>query len=145
VGHPGASLTSLTYLSTATERFGPGELRDLLAHSRERNHERGLTGLLLHVDGRFIQTLEGETATVDATYERIAADPRHRDVFVTWREEVDHRAYPDWSMGFEDLDAEEAARLPGFSDFLAATPGSGATDHLGSSGVFHRIFRDRMR
>ena len=137
-------MISLTYLSTATERFGPEDLRDLLAHSRRRNQERDLTGMLLHVDGRFIQTLEGEAATVDETYARIAADPRHRDVFVTWREEIVDRSYPDWSMGFEDLDADEAAALPGFSDFLDATPGSGVAD-LGSAGVFHRIFRDRMR
>lgn len=139
-------MVSLTYLSTATESFDDEALRELLAHSRRRNAQRGLTGMLLHVDGRFIQTLEGDAATVDATYATIAADPRHRDVFVAWREEVEERSFPDWSMGFEDLPPEEAASLAGFSDFLATTPGDrAATDHLGSPGIFHRIFRDRMR
>ena len=85
-------MISLTYLSTAAERFSDAELRNLLEDSRNRNHAVGLTGMLLYVGGHFIQTLEGTDDVVDATYERIARDPRHRDVFTALREEIDKRA-----------------------------------------------------
>ena len=39
-------------------------LEHLLAASRARNLQRGITGLLLFRDGIFIQVLEGKTAAV---------------------------------------------------------------------------------
>jgi hypothetical protein len=139
-------MISLTYLSTATERFSDAELRDLLEDSRNRNHAVGLTGMLLYVGGHFIQTLEGPDGVVDATYERIARDSRHRDVFTALREETESRTFPDWSMGFESVSAEAAAVLPGFNDYLdTKTMSAESGRDLGRAGVFHRVFRDRMR
>lgn len=139
-------MISLTYLSTATTDFDQPALRGLLEVSRRNNHAQGLSGMLLFAGGHFIQTLEGPPAEVDATFERIAADPRHRDVIVALREGVEERAFAEWSMGFEELGDHEVERLPGFSDFLAATTERQAlAQHLGRAGVFHRVFRDRMR
>jgi hypothetical protein len=137
---------SLTYLSTATAPYGDSELRDLLRASREKNHAADLTGMLLYVGGHFIQTLEGAGDVVDATFARIEKDPKHRDVFIALREEVEGRTFPDWSMGFESLTSEEAADLPGFNDYLEAkTMSEENGQRLGRAGVFHRVFRDRMR
>jgi hypothetical protein len=139
-------MISLTYLSTASDRFSDAELRDLLEDSRHRNHAVGLTGMLLYVGGHFIQTLEGLDDVVDATYERIARDSRHRDVFTALREEIESRTFPDWSMGFESLSAREASELPGFNDYLdTKTISEDSGRDLGRAGVFHRVFRDRMR
>jgi hypothetical protein len=140
------TVISLTYLSTAVEAFDEAKLLDLLRTAREKNHGAGLTGMLLYVGGHFIQTLEGSEDAVDATFARIGQDPRHRDVFMTLRESTEARTFPDWSMGFETLSAEEATLLPGFNDYLdtkAMSPDSG--ESLGRAGVFHRVFRDRMR
>jgi hypothetical protein len=139
-------LISLTYLSTAAEPFSASELRDLLRIVREKNHAVDLTGMLLYVRGHFVQTLEGSQDVVDATFARIAQDPRHRDVFIALREEIESRTFPDWSMGFESLSPEEASLLPGFNDYLAAkTMPQESGQSLGRAGVFHRVFRDRMR
>lgn len=139
-------MISLTYMSTATERFGESELRDLLAAVRSKNHGAELTGMLLYVGGHFIQTLEGSPDVVDATFARIEKDPRHRDVFAALREEIESRSFPDWSMGFESLSAEEASLLPGFNDYLdTETTPDGSGQDLGRAGIFHRVFRDRMR
>jgi hypothetical protein len=138
-------MISLTYFSTAVDAFDVDRLEELLAISRSNNHRAGLTGMLLYAGGHFIQTLEGPAEVVDATYTRIEADPRHRDVFITLREEIGDRAYPDWSMGFEQLSADQAQHLPGFNDYLDTTdqgPGTGAVNR---AGVFHRAFRDNMR
>ena len=139
-------MISLTYLSTATMPFSPADLSDLLASTRERNHADGLTGVMLYAGGHFIQTLEGPEFAVDATFERIGRDTRHRDVYIALREEIATRAFPDWSMGFETVDLDEAAALPGFNDYLEGKPMSPeSTRQLGHAGIFHRVFRDNMR
>jgi hypothetical protein len=141
-------MISLTYMSTAAAPFDPAALEDLLRVSRRNNAEAGLTGMLLYLDGHFIQTLEGEAEAVDAKYELISLDPRHRSVFVAMRRTIHERAFPDWTMGFEAYDATRAAGLPGFSDFLAAKSEQDrqrTVAHLGEAGIFHRIFRDQMR
>lgn len=139
-------MISLTYLSTAAVPFDAADLHELLIVSRRNNHARGLTGMLLHVDGHFIQTLEGDADDVEGAFATIAADPRHHDVFITWRESIAERTFPDWSMGFEDVDPDQRTATEGLNDFLAAkTEMDKTAAHLGNPGVFHRIFRDRMR
>jgi len=139
-------MISFTYLSTATEPYSADQLRDLLATSRERNHAAELTGMLLYAGGHFIQTLEGVEGIVDATLARIQRDTRHRNLYVVLREEIETRAFPDWSMGFESLTPDEAADLPGFNDYLEGRQMSPeAKKKLGHAGIFHRVFRDNMR
>lgn len=144
--YSGDVVISLTYLSTATRELSQPELEELLAHSRRNNTVAELSGMLLYADGHFIQTLEGDAEVVDAAFERIQADTRHRNVIVALREEIDERTFPDWSMGFESLTPEQTAAVPGFNDYL--DPGSQLykdTKRLGRAGIFHRIFRDDMR
>ena len=134
---------SLTYLSSATQKPDADELERLLRSVRVKNEALGITGLLLYADGNYVQTLEGPGDVVDAAFGRIVADPRHRGVFVAWREEIEEREYPDWSMGFREMDAEQAASIPGFNDYLALR---GRTAGRSSPAeVFHRIFRDGPR
>jgi hypothetical protein len=139
-------MISLTYLSTATVSFGENDLGDLLSSSRERNQAAGLTGAMLYAGGHFIQTLEGPEEAVEALFDRIGRDERHRSIIVALREEIDTRVFPDWSMGFETLDEEEAGKLPGFNTYL--TDGKVSVEDaalLGRPGIFHRVFRDNMR
>lgn len=137
---------SLTYLSTATFPFSRDTLQSLLSHSRQRNQAADLSGMLLYADGHFIQTIEGAEQAVDETYSRITRDTRHRDIIVALREPISERRFGSWSMGFDQLDETRAMRMPGFNDFLAArTEADRTAQHLGRAGVFHRVFRDRMR
>jgi stress-induced morphogen len=140
-------MISITYISTAEAPFNPSSLDELLLASRERNHRNGITGMLLYAGGHFIQTLEGAHEVVDATFARIEQDARHRSVYVALREQLATRVFPDWSMGFETLTADEAsALLPGFNTYLEGKPISAEdAKALGRAGVFHRVFRDRMR
>lgn len=135
---------SLTYLSAASPKLDGAELRDLLAAVRPKNEELGITGVLLYADGNFVQTLEGPDDVVEDTFARIRVDSRHREVTEAWREEIEERAFPDWSMGFRELSADETSTLPGFNDYLehrGRTTGGPAF----TAEVFHRIFRDGAR
>ncbi|WP_144714297.1 BLUF domain-containing protein [Curtobacterium pusillum] len=111
-------LQSLVYMSSATAPFDDDALEAVLAHARERNTEDGLTGLLLHRDGRFMQLLEGPYDAVLSTYQRILADDRHDSVRLLAEESIHTRRFPEWSMAF-DRDASVGDDVPdGFSDFL---------------------------
>jgi hypothetical protein len=137
---------SLTYMSTAVKPFDDHDLRRLLDASRARNHAAGLTGMLLYVGGHFIQTLEGPPDVADETFARIEQDPRHRDLIIALRDQIESRTFPDWSMGFESLSTDEAASLPGYNDYLdTKTISEESGRDLGRAGIFHRVFRDRMR
>jgi hypothetical protein len=106
-------MLQLVYVSTATAPLSEVSLRALLAFARTRNAARGVTGMLLYQSGVFLQVLEGDRATVEATFAKIELDRRHRDVVTLWHGDIESRNFGDWSMGFVDVGAAAMA-LPGF-------------------------------
>lgn len=109
----------LVYLSTATVPFSPEDLAALLTKSRRNNRPLWITGMLLHQAGSFLQVLEGEEAPVRALAAKISRDARHNKFVILHEETTTQRLFPDWSMGFEDLDGAEG--LDGFSHFMKST------------------------
>ncbi len=108
----------LSYASVAVTPFASAELQELLLTSRRNNMQLGITGMLLYKDGEFMQVLEGEQAAVQALYARIARDPRHQRATTILEGPTDARHFPDWSMGFRDLEDPAVAALPGYSPLL---------------------------
>jgi hypothetical protein len=107
------SMQQLVYVSNAVTTFNDDALRVLLARARSNNTALGVSGMLLHQTGTFLQVLEGEDSVVDRLYERISHDPRHAHVLLLTRDEIAQRNFADWSMGFVDVRGT-AKRLPGF-------------------------------
>jgi hypothetical protein len=95
-----SSLHRLLYLSRAAGPMASAEVDRLLQAARARNRESGLTGALLHYDGRFLQALEGEPQAVAACFERIRRDPRHADVLPLFEGTVGERCFEGWSMRY---------------------------------------------
>lgn len=101
-----SQLIRLIYASRST--FAPGEAHQgldpsvarILAKSRKNNAERGIVGGLLFGDGCFLQCLEGADEAVDALFERIRTDSRHRDVTVLSRKMIARTSFGDWSMKY---------------------------------------------
>lgn len=96
----------IVYTSAAL-RAAP-DLEDILEVSQRNNAENGLTGILLFAEGNFIQALEGPKEALDATYARIVADPRHRQIIDLFRAPLSARNFPDWSMGCHKLTTPRA-------------------------------------
>lgn len=103
---------TLVYLSTMVRPMTEADLGDLLAECQRQNRALDVTGLLVHHQGQVMQLLEGEQHVVRDLYARISDDPRHHGLFVIWTGLADHRRFPDWTMGFEDLDELTADRPP---------------------------------
>ncbi|MGA1984686.1 MAG: BLUF domain-containing protein [Candidatus Sulfotelmatobacter sp.] len=112
------NIFSLLYLSKGTIPFSAKDLRELLDKARENNSRLGVTGMLLFRGGNFLQVLEGNQETVVALYQKIAQDSRHDQLTTLFQGVAPQRDFPDWSMGFHDLDAPDTIQIPGFSHFL---------------------------
>lgn len=98
-------LWQLVYTSSSNDRFLPRhQLNEILESSRVRNASQDITGLLLYRDGSFAQFLEGPSGAVQATFDRIEKDPRHRGVIVVLNRGVKTRDFPEWRMGYRNLD-----------------------------------------
>ncbi len=108
----------LIYVSSATQDFSKADLDELLAQCRENNTKLGLTGMLLFKDGNFMQVLEGDEGVVRELYTKISTDPRHTGVFILLQGHSVDRQFPDWSMGFGNLDSPQARTTPGYNEFL---------------------------
>ncbi len=93
-------LIQLIYCSVPASPIGTHEMIAILEPSQHRNRGEGITGLLAFSGQAFLQLLEGDEAKVSAAFDRIARDPRHRDVRVLGRLPVAARAFADWDMGF---------------------------------------------
>jgi Sensors of blue-light using FAD len=109
---------SLLYLSEGNVLFSQADLRELLKKAHENNSKLGITGMLLFKGGNFLQVLEGEKETVLTLYKKISQDPRHTRHIILFQGFAPQRDFPDWSMGFHDLNSPDTKSIPGFSHFL---------------------------
>lgn len=118
-------MLQIVYISSAV---GAVDTAAILAVSRRNNSRDGLTGLLYANGKRFLQAIEGETATVERALARITADPRHRAIVVLSHRDIVAREFGDWAMA-EQVAGDET---DGFVDRVrrlvaGATPAIRAT------------------
>jgi hypothetical protein len=117
----------LAYMSTSSPWTRP-DLLALLRAARTKNAALGVTGVLLHRQGRFVQLLEGGSEEVQALYATIRADPRHRDVTLVWDDQGDTRWFADWWMAFRDLE-EDPVTEPALTDVLRGPADASTFSH----------------
>ncbi|SDE96965.1 Sensors of blue-light using FAD [Mucilaginibacter pineti] len=94
----------------------------LLKQSRQKNSKQAITGLLLYMEGRFldrmegrfIQLLEGQETAVRDMYAQISTDDRHRNILLLNTGNCTERNFPDWTMGFRSPDLHLNETLAGF-------------------------------
>jgi hypothetical protein len=120
-------LVRLLYASRAVDDVSQEELMTILSQSRAHNPASGITGALCSSGRLFLQLLEGGRMQVNALYNQIVADPRHKDVVILSYEEISERRFADWSMGLVNLEGVNASVLLKHS-------GSATLDPYGVSG-----------
>ena len=89
----------------------------LVTQCHRNNTGKGLTGMLLHGNGTFLQVLEGEEIIVEPLLAVIERDPRHTNMKTLHRETISSRQYSDWSMGFEQVTDRTLKQIPGLRNF----------------------------
>lgn len=111
-------LMHLIYVSNSPAPLDAAELDRILESAVRHNTPQQVTGMLLYVNGSFMQVLEGEEAAVKETYGRIAKDPRHTNIFILEQGPIAARSFDRWSMGFRRLGQAEADQHPNYAPFF---------------------------
>ncbi|MGI4020079.1 MAG: BLUF domain-containing protein [Janthinobacterium lividum] len=109
-------------MSKAVKLMTDKDLLPLLEESRNWNIGHGLTGMLLYVEGQFLerkegkfmQVLEGSEFEVRAIFEKIKSDNRHRNIILLNEKAIEKRNFKTWLMGFESLKLEDYTKIPDF-------------------------------
>lgn len=131
-GHPGPQGTSelrqLLYISSAARGGLDADMPQIVAQSIRNNRGSGVTGLLWSDGKRFLQVIEGEHAAIQATFDRIRADPRHRAIVVLHDRTVDRREFGEWAMASrrptDSADAFDARMEAALGDASPAVRGT---------------------
>jgi hypothetical protein len=117
MNHPLAPFC-LVYMSQAVHDFTDAELASLLELSRQRNASAGITGLLMYEARTFMQALEGPRSSVETLFQKIKADPRHRDIQIVCEDHIEHRYFGPWRMAFQRATDHDPSTTEGFSTLL---------------------------
>lgn len=113
-------LSHLIYVSASTERkLGIEEVKKFVNGCRPANESIDVTGMLIFIDGAFFQVLEGDRPVIEALFEKISMDKRHRRVTKLVAEPIPEREFSEWSMGLSHLSSSEIAKIPGLKSFFA--------------------------
>ena len=107
----------IIYLSSADDTVTETELHNLLKKSKIYNSKNLVTGILLHIDGDFIQVLEGDETIVTELYDKIKIDKRHKGIIMVSRGTVEERQFAEWSMGYKATKYSEINKIEGLKEF----------------------------
>lgn len=113
-----SNLHSIIYTSKSTINWTDSELKGLLNKAHHKNQQRGITGILIYINDRFIQVIEAENPLVlHQLMETIQMDERHEEIFTLFQSPILERAFPSWTMGLlKCADAREFEELSGYAD-----------------------------
>lgn len=115
-------LVRLLFASRAAAAMDADALAAIVRQGVANNPRVGVTGVLCHSGGFFMQVLEGGRDAVSRLYNRIAADPRHRDVVLLNYAEVGERRFAGWAMGQVNLARLNPALLLKYSETATFDP-----------------------
>jgi len=111
------ALYRLIYRSSAAAPMTDDSLLSLLEFARKNNAQKGISGILLHGYGFFIQLLEGDSDLVrDLYYNHICLDARHQNLKVLHEGEASYRLYEKWAMAFRPFDPNRFLIQPAYVD-----------------------------
>ncbi len=133
----------LVYTSHAAAPLSEEDLIQLLEECRAFNKEHGISGMLLYLQGKFIQVLEGNKLEVQALYANIQKDPRHRRVTKVIEGNSPHRIFKGWSMGFKKLTEEEFHNISGLQDIDTFFREQKLTEQSSLVLIFLKLFYEK--
>lgn len=106
------------YMSALSPNMGEDCLRDVLRESTANNSRCHVSGMLLYINGSFLQVLEGEAKTVSSLFEKISKDPRHKSIVKISQCSLEEREFAKWSMGWARIGAADLDNIVDKNDFF---------------------------
>lgn len=124
-------------------------LGEIVRKSIANNRADDVTGLLLAVQGFFVQALEGRREVLERIYARISADGRHYDVAMISSRPAEARLFGEWNMCARSMGPADEAILDvldarGAFDAARLTPDSALKLLTTVAGIQRRTVRAAM-
>jgi len=94
----------LVYVSSAIRGLSKDDINSIVKASEVSNRILNITGLLLYKGGNFMQLIEGDSEIVHILQSKIKDDIRHTGMITLLSENITHRNFENWSMGYQDID-----------------------------------------
>ncbi|MBU3550828.1 BLUF domain-containing protein [Polynucleobacter sp. MWH-Berg-3C6] len=106
-----SQLIELTYVSEPAQNMSFLGLMRLLYHSYSNNQALGITGALIYENNKFGQVIEGLEKDINALWQKIQKDDRHKNVHLIESKQISERSFSKWTMVFQGSE-EMAETLP---------------------------------
>jgi hypothetical protein len=106
-----SQLIELTYVSEPAQSMSFLGLMRLLYHSYSNNQALGITGALIYENNKFGQVIEGPEKDIEALWQKIQKDSRHKNVRLIESKHINERSFSKWTMVFQGNE-EIAKNLP---------------------------------
>ncbi len=133
------------YTSARHKDCTENDIQNILSKSQANNKKRGLTGLLVFTEKRFLQVLEGEKTEIESLYDVILKDDRHLAARQRYIAPIEERLFPDWAMGSKDASTEQL-KLEGdqtsnniYNDLLTGGLDMSSTDDRKIMNAFFKL------
>ena len=131
------------YVSYAAQPLSNADLTRLLENSRKNNQDKNITGMLMYIDGKFIQVLEGAKVDINDIYDIILSDPRHKKVSKIIEGRTIRRNFENWTMGFKSMTGEETDENSGFCEIEQYFRDLDISDSSHVTLIFLRLFYNK--
>ncbi|PZO82796.1 MAG: hypothetical protein DI626_09690 [Micavibrio aeruginosavorus] len=97
----------IAYTSDITDKDADVQrtLSEIVRVGKYENQRIAVTGVLFYVEGKFLQIIEGPRDSIKALMDKIAKDPRHKNMNILIDTKVDSRGFASWSMESFELRA----------------------------------------
>ena len=105
------------YTSTPRKPISVEALNEIVSHSKSKNTELGITGILLGIENKYLQYIEGPEEAVKNLIKKIKMDSRHYDMVQWVTGFTKERSFEKWSMASWMLSKTELESLTAQEDF----------------------------
>lgn len=106
-------LKFVSYMSNQSQVLTNQDIEKLLFQIREKNKRLAITGILLLIQGKFVQYIEGQATEIDKVYEKIKLDSRHNELVLLDSGDLDKRQFKDWSMAYKKVGDDQIKKIIG--------------------------------
>ncbi|QYG08960.1 BLUF domain-containing protein [Janthinobacterium sp. PAMC25594] len=136
------SINQLVYISQATRKMSSTELNQILNTAKNNNNGIDVTGSLFYNGGWFLQVLEGPLATLNALYNKIEKDPRHKNSRILYNEPAKFRTFTRWSMNMTNLDDRQADKYDQLVEVIDAAKSDRKIGAASPAVTLLKIFKE---
>lgn len=100
-------------MSNQSQVLKDKDIEEMLFQIREKNKRLAITGVLLLIQGKFVQYIEGQCTEIDNVYNSIRNDSRHNELVLLDTGDLQTRQFRDWSMAYKKVGDDEIKAILG--------------------------------